>query len=89
MANLREHLRVSKRFLGINGNPVIHRLLDGAGLPHKLRSTYHKVTHEPVYIETMIRPLFGEKGVLEAWSHLLTDWGFIPASYGIRKKRHI
>jgi len=86
MPNLRQHLKISKKFLGLEGNPVVHRLLDGAGLPRKLRPQYHRTTHNPQFIEQAIKPLLGEKGELEAWGHLLADWGFI-ATYENTKKR--
>lgn len=77
MPNRRQHLRISRKFLGLKGNPAVHLLLDGAGLPIKLKPQYHRLTHNPNYVRQVIKLLLGEKGELEAWSHLLTDWGFI------------
>jgi len=84
--NLKEHLKISRKFLGFDGNPVIHRLLDGAGLPSKLRPQYHKITHTPQFVGQTIKSSFGEEGELEAWGHLLADWGFITIYKNPRKK---
>ena len=69
MAGKSRHLAITKRFLGYKGNPAIHTLLDIKPI------TYHKLTHNPDYIELIIKPQFGERGEIEAWLHLLVDWG--------------
>ena len=78
--NLKEHLRVTKDFLGIEGNPEVHHLLD-IGLGKKYQPQFHKLTHNPQFINTFINSAFGEKGVLEAWLHLLVDFGFFNDYY--------
>jgi len=64
-----KHLKTVREFLGYKGNPAIHKLLDISPIQ------YHKLTHNPAYIEAVIRPEFGLKGEIEAWLHLLEDWG--------------
>lgn len=87
MASLRQHLKLSRSFLGLKGNPTLHHLLDGAGLPTKLKPQYHRLTHNPRYVEQTIKPLLGKEGELEAWGHLLADWGFISI-YQKKKKKN-
>lgn len=77
MPRLRGHLRISRRFLGLKGNANVHHLLDGAGLAKSLQPQYHRLTHHYKYIEETISPLLGREGELEAWGHLLADWGFL------------
>ena len=73
--NLSQHLKLNKNFLGFKGNPAIHKCLD-LGLAGKFEPQYHKLTHNPEFIRLVIFPIYGEKGNIEAWLHLLADWGF-------------
>jgi hypothetical protein len=72
---INQHLKLTKQFLGFKGNPLVHKLLDG-GLPLKYQPQYHKLTHNPEFINIIIYSNLGEEGALEAWLHLLADWGF-------------
>ena len=76
MPKLPQHLKTTRKFLGFKGNPAVHYLLDGGNLPKKLRLTYHRSTHNPYFIEQIIKPL-GEEAELEAWLHLFQDWGLV------------
>ena len=68
--NLREnHLKFTREFLGIRGNPEVHKLLDLPGQP-----ATHRATHTPQYIELVIKPMYGEEGAKEAWLHILIDF---------------
>jgi hypothetical protein len=66
----REHLKISREILGLAGNPAIHDFLDA--LPPHL----HRLTHNIGFIEREIEPYFGRDGVIEAWAHIMADWGF-------------
>jgi len=73
--NLNQHLNLTRKFLGHKGNPEIHRDLD-FGTATKFEPQYHKLRHNPRFIQDNILPIYGEKGSIEAWLHLLADWGF-------------
>ena len=73
--NLSQHLKLTRNFLGHKGNPEIHHCLD-LSVSKKFEPQYHKLTHTPEFIRLVILPVHGEKGNIEAWLHLLADWGF-------------
>jgi len=64
-----EHLRISKEILGLKGNPEIHKILDS--LPIYL----HRITHNIGFIEREIVLIWGWEGKIEAFAHILADWG--------------
>lgn len=74
--NLNQHLKLTRKFLKYKGNPEIHRCLD-LGYAKKFEPQYHKLTHNPKFIQEIILPVHGEEGSIEAWLHLLADWGFV------------
>lgn len=61
--------------MGYEGNPAIHECLD-FGFSEKFEPQYHKLTHNPNFIKEIILPIYDKRGEIEAWLHLLADWGF-------------
>ena len=68
MPNLREHKRLSENILGYS-NSLVHKLLDYQGF-----SLEHRYRHTPKTVDA-IEQLLGKEARLEAWLHILTDWG--------------
>lgn len=83
--NLKQHLKLTKDFLGFKGNSDVNRLLD-LGLSEKFQPQYHKLSHNPKFIREFIFQIYGEKGELEAWLHLLADFGFFNDYYSKNDK---
>jgi len=69
MPRKKKHLKTVREFLGYDGNPDIHDLLD-RGPIH-----LHRLTHDPYFIDSVIFREYGIRGEVEAWLHLLEDWG--------------
>lgn len=70
MPNLRNHLKISNDLLGFS-DPLVHQILDYQG-----RNLEHRFRHNPKICES-IKEMLGENEYLEAWLHILTDWGMI------------
>lgn len=68
--NRKEHLRISREVLGLEGNPEIHKFLDSLSFPN------HRITHNISFVERNIEPYWGRTGRIEAYAHILADWGF-------------
>jgi hypothetical protein len=70
LPNLKEHLKLSKELLGTR-TPLVHQLLDARG-----KTLEHRYRHGPKTVKA-IEELLGSGARLEAWLHILVDWGMI------------
>jgi len=70
----KEHIRLSKRYLGYS-IPIVHDILD-----RYLPIPEHRRTHRPEMIK-LIGELLGEEAKTEAWLHFLADYGFVKGKW--------